>query len=491
MSRWEHFESHLNLLHNLQGAAGVLAWDQRTYMPPQGAGMRAAQSATLSGLYHKTLIDKNYGEVLHKLNDDNTINSSQERAVAVALRNYNKATKLPTEFVERFSGAKSAAHQAWVQAKTEDNFAAFAPHLRTLVDLSKTQAELLGGSDSLYDTLLDEYDQGMTVSFLKPMFQELGDGLSELVLGASQKEQPPLVTTEFTTEELNRLNHRVIQDLGFDMTKGRLDESEHPFTLGIGPDDVRLTTHNHTKDLLGTLSGTIHECGHGMYEQGLPNHLRKLGLCHAAGCGIHESQSRFWENIIGSSMSFFQYLAPIIAEETGKMIDPQKLYNAANRVVPSLIRIYADETTYNLHIIIRFQLELALFSGELEPEDAEGAWADAYEQYLGIRPPNAQQGVLQDVHWSSAYFGYFPSYTLGNLFAASFKTVMNTDLPEMWKQVEKGQFSEILGWLRSRVHEQGFLTTQDKIVHAAVGEQNHVGNLLTHLKSRQEQIFFT
>ena len=488
MSHWNDFERHINLLQNIQGAAGVLAWDQRTYMPPQGAAMRAAQSATLSGLYHKTLIDPAYGATLQALQEDVGLDATQQRAAAVALRDYGRATKLPTAFVEQFSAAKSAAHQAWVKAKTEDDFASFAPHLRSLVDMSKEQAAYLGGENAVYDTLLDEYDQGMTVSFLEPMFKELGAGLSELVQDAAQKEQPPLITTEFTDDELTRLNTRVIQDLGFDLNKGRLDESEHPFTLGIGPDDVRLTTHNHATDLLGTLSGTIHECGHGMYEQGLPLSLRPVGLCHAAGCGIHESQSRFWENIIGSSMPFFRYLERVLTEETGKNIAAQRMYNASNRVVPSLIRIYADETTYNLHIIIRFQLELALFSGELEPEDAAEAWAEAYHKYLGIRPPSPQNGVLQDVHWSSAYFGYFPSYTLGNLFAASFKSVMQNELPQMWTQVEAGDFSEILAWLRTKVHEQGFLTTQDQIVEAAVGPQNHVANLLAHLKERQKQI---
>lgn len=490
MSSWDHFKKHTQELQDIRGALGILGWDQRTFMPPNGALLRSSQSSTLSAIYHRLLTNKDYGEGLNELSQDPTLEPLKKRAIEVALQQYNRAVMIPTELVKAISVEQTKGHQQWMAAREENNYALFASNLAVLIDLSKELVSCLDREESTYDTLLDEYDQGMTTSMLKPMFSELKESLSELVGEAAQKPQPPLIDTEFSMDELNRLNLRVINDMGFDLDSGRLDLSEHPFTMGLGPKDVRLTTHNHPTDIMGTLSGTIHECGHGMYEQGLPLDLAPMGLCTAAGCGIHESQSRFWENIIGNSMSFFNYLSPVIKSETGKYLSPQRLYNHANRVEPSLIRIYSDETTYNLHIVIRFELELALFEGRLSPKDAEGAWADAYEKYLRIRPQNAKDGILQDMHWSAAYFGYFPSYTLGNLFSASFKVAVEKDNPNMWTEVENGDFKAILTWLRKNVHEKGFMESQEQIVEKAVGKQNYVRNLISHLRERNEQVRF-
>ncbi len=283
---------------------------------------------------------------------------------------------------------------------------------------------------------------------------------------------------------LDQLNRSVVAALGFRMDDGRLDASQHPFTVGMHPGDVRLTTHSYETDLLGTLSGTIHETGHGLYEQGMPADLRGTGLCAAAGVGLHESQSRFWENHIGASAPFFAWLAPQLAAALGQGPKPWELYAAANRVQPSLIRVKADEATYNLHIIARYELEKQLIEGSLAVDELEEAWDAAYERLLGVRPTSPVEGVLQDVHWSSGYLGYFPSYTIGNLYAASFEAALVDAIPGMWEQVRDGDFGAILGWLRTHVHARGARVDAPQVFAEAVGDRDPVADLVRHLYRR-------
>ena len=281
----------------------------------------------------------------------------------------------------------------------------------------------------------------------------------------------------------------MVAALGFRATDGRLDEAEHPFTLGLSPGDVRLTTHYHTDNLLGTLSGTIHETGHGLYEQGLPRRPGTL-TDKAVGMGIHESQSRFWENTIGRSLPFCRWLSrQLAAQLSGPVPSPERLFGAANRVQPSLIRIMADETTYNLHIIVRFQLELALIQGTLEAADLPDAWADAYDRTLGVRPADLRTGVLQDVHWCSGLFGYFPSYTLGNLYASSFRYALEDAVPDLWSQIEAGDFAPTLAWLRTHIHSAGSLKDTPDLLADVIGtDRDPVADLVRHLSERHAQV---
>jgi carboxypeptidase Taq len=273
--------------------------------------------------------------------------------------------------------------------------------------------------------------------------------------------------------------------MGFRFEDGRLDDAQHPFTCGLHPQDVRLTTHLYCDDLLGTLGGTIHEGGHGLYEQGLPTAWAGTGLRAAAGAGMHESQSRFWENVIGRSEAFFQWFAPILDDELGGGgPSAAALYAAANRVEPSFIRVHADETTYNVHILLRFELEVALFEGQLSVADLPEAWNAGMVRLLGIRPPDLNQGVLQDVHWSSGLFGYFPSYTLGNLYAASFRAALETELPSVWELVARGEFAPVLAWLREKVHVHGSRLDAPALFVAAVGDRDPVADLEAHLRQR-------
>ena len=320
---------------------------------------------------------------------------------------------------------------------------------------------------------------------------KIASELVPFVQAAAEREGPSgLEGVHVPAAALRLINDRVISALGFRTEDGRLDESQHPFTVGVGPHDVRLTTHIYEADLLATLGGTIHECGHGLYEQGIPDALLGTGLGEAAGVGLHESQSRFWENIIGRSEAFCRWLAPALREAHPDLdLTPDRLYGACNRVAPSLIRIKADEATYNLHILIRYQLETALLTGDLAVADAPAAWDEAYEKNLGVRPGDPTEGVLQDVHWASGYFAYFPSYTIGNLYAASFRARIEQDLPDMWDEVESGDFSAVLAWLREKVHTRGAEVDAPEIFRDAVGDRDPVADLMAHLRGRHGALY--
>jgi carboxypeptidase Taq len=280
------------------------------------------------------------------------------------------------------------------------------------------------------------------------------------------------------------LSEEVVAALGFDLGTGRLDEAQHPFTIKMSPHDVRLTTHYYEDDLINGLGGTIHETGHGLYEQGLPKNWFATGVGEAASLGLHESQSRFWENFIGRSLPFCTWLSRRIETHFGKQVDPMRLYQASNRVERSLVRTMADETTYNLHIIVRFQLEKALLDGDLGVNEAEAAWNEAYGRIVGVQATKPTDGILQDMHWSGGAFGYFPSYSLGNLYAASMGAKIQEELPSLWTQVEAGEFEPVLNWLRKHIHHRGHMAEAPELVKDAVGERDAVQDLMTQLRSR-------
>lgn len=485
MRPFQRLQKKLDEIQLLSSLNATIGWDQQTNLPKNGAKLRSEQSAYLTEKVHQKIVSAEFGDLIAQ-SKSSELSLHERRSIEEIERLRMKKIQLPKELVNEMSKATSAAINAWAQAKTDNDFSSFAPHLKKLLELSREKAQAYNISDVLYDNLLDDYDPSVTSAQLSTLFSRLETKLSPLIVEYSGHRSAPELEA-FSNTELNQINSEIIEALGFDLNSGRLDQSPHPFTMGISPSDVRLTTRNDPNNLLGTIGGTIHECGHGLYEQNLPADLRPLGLCAAPGAGIHESQSRFYENVIGRSLSFFQWLAPIINQirSNGRALSPEDLYLAANPVLPSPIRIEADETTYNLHIIIRFQLEQALLNGDLSVQDAPIAWNDAYEKALAIRPKNHQEGILQDIHWSLGYFGYFPSYTLGNLYSASYKKHLKTVLPNIDSQNRNGDFSEALAWLRTNIHQKGSLFTQEEIVEQAVGEQDHVSNLIEHFHERQ------
>ena len=340
-----------------------------------------------------------------------------------------------------------------------------------------------------YDVLLAPFDPGSTVAVLDPMFERLSAELQEFLSAIEGIEGPAPLQGTWDVAAQDGMHKHIAASLGFDFDRGRLDDSEHPFTVGIAPGDVRITTHIYPDGLLRGLSGTIHELGHGLYEQGLPAELHGLPCGGAASFGLHESQSRFWENFIGRSRAFCGWLSSRVTDHLNDDIDPDALYGAANRVQPSLIRIFADEATYNLHIVVRYQLERALFAGDINVSELPGAWSDTYEKVLGVRPKNDAEGVLQDVHWAGSMFAYFPSYTLGNLYAASLGAQLQEELPDLWERVAVGDFAPILGWLREHVHARAHLADAPDILRAKLGQRDHVEDLVAYLWGRHGAIY--
>ncbi len=485
---WKQLKCRVGELEALNEVAQLLEWDQQTMMPAGGASHRGKHLAAIAGLQHTRLADLAVGGWLDTLGD--SVDPVQRAAVRNLRRHHDRAVRVPVELVQRIAEASNTGFGAWLHAKASDDFSTFQPALETLLALRQEEIAHLGETEHPYDHLLDVYDPGSTTAELRPMFARLSKALAEFIREVGEREGPPPLTASFDVGGQARLSQRILESIGFRTTDGRLDVAAHPFTVAMGVRDVRLTTRYQADEILSGLGSTIHEAGHGMYEQGLPQRWADTGLAQAAGMGMHESQSRFWENIIGRSMPFFQWMAPIMAEIwPAEAVSAEALYGAANRVQASLIRVEADEATYNLHIVIRFELELGLLCGEIPVADLPEAWDAAYERVLGVRATGPAQGLLQDVHWSNGLFGYFPSYTIGNLYAASFRFQMESDLPHMWTQVADGHFEEVLGWLRAKIHDRGHAEDAPDLFRAAVGDRDPVADLMTHLRSRHGVLY--
>lgn len=484
---FDSLRAHLTELETLEGVAATLGWDEQTYMPKKAASLRGAQMALLSRLSHERITDARIGDWLETLDAADPLEKACARNLG---RAYLRERRVPPDLVDRLARTKSDAFQAWIEAKKNSDWASFAPVLEKLLALQLERARAIDGQRHPYEVVLEQYDPGTSVESLRAMFSRLRDGLVPLITAIAQR--PPLepLAREFAIDKQWALSKVVAGGLGYDFEAGRLDAAEHPFSTGQGEGDVRITTHLHPTDLLGGLGSTIHETGHALYEQGLPHRHAGTTVREAASFGLHESQSRFWENYVGRSRPFAGWLAARIAEQyPDALVSADQVFAAQNRVERSLIRVQADEVTYNLHIIVRFELEIALFEGTLKVADIPAAWNAKYREYLGVTPPDDARGCLQDVHWSAGLFGYFPSYTLGNLYAASLGKTMERDVGAFWERIGKGDFAPILAWLREHVHDVGHLVEAPEIVRAAVGERDHVADLLDYLWTRMGEAY--
>lgn len=488
MKRWNELDARMTTLFELSGASGILGWDQETYMPSKAAAARARQQAALQTVVHEKLCDPVLGELIDEASASDTLDEQRRAAVRVLRRDRDRAVKVPARLISELALAQGHGVEAWRVAREESRFEHFRPHLEKLIALRREQADALGHEGERYDALLDHYEPGMTTARLKPILARLRDGLVPLVEKATSRQAPRpdfLFRDAWDVEQQFEVCRELLVAMGFDFEAGRLDRSTHPFCGGVAPYDVRLTTRLYRDNGASAIFSALHEGGHGLYEQGLPNTGNLL--CGGASMGLHESQSRLWENLVGRSRAFWSFHFPVLKKRFATAlegIDLDGWIRGINHVERSLIRVEADELTYNLHILIRFELELEILSGALDAADLPEAWNARYERFLGVRPPNDAQGVLQDIHWAWGELGYFPTYSLGNMYACTLAKAAERAVPGLWDAIGGGELTPLRDWLRRHVHRHGRAKDPEDIVTEATGTGLTETDLLDHLRAK-------
>jgi carboxypeptidase Taq len=469
------YKAHLREIGKLESALSLLHWDQRTGLPPKGQEGRSEVIGALSKRTFELSTSDDLGALLEELASREDLSEEDAASVRVVGRAYRRHKAIPADFYGRFAVAASRSEAAWEKARAASDFAAFRTYLEEMVGFAKQFAEYYGYKDSPYDALVEEYEPGMTSRQLQSIIAPLRDGLVPLIKRLTGEGKAPdtgFLRAPFPAVQQRALSMAALRAIGYDFDAGRLDTTVHPFTIGAGPGDVRVTTRFIEDEPLSGLFSSLHEGGHALYDQGLPESLRWSGLDEGASYGIHESQSRMWENLVCRSRSFWSFFAPHFADAypAAAGVAPEGLYRAANRVEPSFIRVEADEVTYNLHIMLRFELEQGLISGETAVRDLPELWRDAMRRYLGVVPGDDARGVLQDVHWAGGMFGYFPSYMLGNLYSAQLFATIRKALPDLDAQFARGEFAPLLAWLRENVHRYGRMYEPGELIERVTGE---------------------
>ncbi len=482
----------------LSSVASLLNWDERTQLPAKGTEHRANQSSLLARMVHQQFTSAQVGQLLAELEQSDLVRDADSDA-AVNLREtrraYDRARKLPDSLVEEMAHLAVLAQQAWVEARQKSDFTIFAPWLEKTLSLKRQQAQCIGYSGHPYDALLDEFEPGDTTEDLRKVFESLRDPLVDLIrkVGDSRRKPPvEILQRRFPRAAQENLARQASTAIGFDFAAGRLDVSVHPFCSGMGPGDVRLTTRYDENYFVDAFFGVLHETGHGLYEQGLPPEHFGTPRGESISLGIHESQSRMWENLVGRSRAFWQFFLPAARTQfteslAGVTVDDW--YAAINDVQPSFIRTESDEATYNLHILLRFEIEQAMITGDLAVAEIPSVWNQKMRQYLGLTPPDAAQGVLQDIHWSGGAIGYFPTYTLGNLYAAQFFEEARADLGDLDSQFSRGQFHPLLDWLRKNIHRHGKRFSARQLVKKVTGAELSAEPLLRHLYRKAADVY--
>ena len=479
-------------------SASVLHWDQETYMPPKGAETRGNQVSLLARLAHEQFTDKRIGEWLGEVESSDLVKDKQSDAavnIRELRRSYDRATKIPATLVAEISKTAVLGHVAWIDARKESNYGKFKPWLGKMLDLRKQEAECVGYKTVIYDALLDEYEPHETTENLKRVFESLRDPLIDLVgrIKSSPKKAPvEILERKYPAAAQEMFAREAAKAVGFNFDAGRLDISVHPFCTDFSPHDVRMTTRYDEHYFGDAFFGVLHETGHGLYGQGLPIEHCGTPLGEPISLGIHESQSRLWENLVGRSRAFWQHFYPkaqVTFAQQLKDVTPQQWYFAINDVRPSFIRTESDEATYNLHILLRFEMEQAMLSGDLGVDDVPAAWNERMQKYFGLTPPDDAKGALQDTHWSGGAFGYFPTYTLGNLYAAQFFQQAHKDLGDLDAQFARGEFQTLLTWLRQNIHRHGKRYTARELVQKITGRDLSAEPLLNHLRRKAAELY--
>ncbi len=512
----QQLKKRLLEISHLASVSQLLGWDQEVNMPSKAADSRAASGAELSGILHARVLALDEGGLLSKLKkaaDAGKIKGADAVIIFETWRSFDRERKLPEQFVREMSETCSKAQNVWITARKNSDFKMFLPWLAKVVELKKREAKYVGYKDSPYDALIDQYEPGMTATeagkilndlkeFLVPFLADitkakkknsaLNKNGKNSQLALLTKLDKNILKGKFDIEKQKSFNKLILKKIGFDFEAGRLDVATHPFAVGLHPYDVRITSRYSETDVMYSVGSTIHEAGHGLYEQGLPAEHFGTPLCESVSLGIHESQSRLWENLIGKSLPFWKHTYPLLQKEFPvpfKNVSLEDFYRVINSVGHSLIRTESDEVTYNLHIILRFEIEKAMIEGTLELKDLPKIWNAKMKKYFGIDVPNDAQGVLQDVHWSMGGIGYFPTYTFGNLYSAQIFAEMKRDMSGLEKLMAKGEFTSIREWLRKHIHTTGKTHTAEALVKKVTGEPLNSRYFVEYLKGKYSKLY--
>jgi carboxypeptidase Taq len=481
---------------DLNHAESLLNWDQETYMPAGGAMARSHHLGTLSKVTHDMAVAPAIGRLIKAAAKEQDVTKSAVKSAMLreAKRGYDRSKKLPSDFVAEMSRTRSQAQQVWIKARQASDFKQFAPWLKKNLDFARRAADYFGWQDHPYDALLDVYEPGMKSAEVKAIFANLRNQTVPLVHAiarAAAHVSDACLSGHFAKEAQQAFAEDVSRKIGYDYARGRLDYTAHPFCTNFSRDDVRITTRADESFYNTLFFSVLHEAGHGMYEQGIAPTFDRTPLGGGASLGLHESQSRLWENLVGRSRSFWQHFYPQLQEHLPhfKDVPLDVFYGAINKVEPSLIRIEADELTYNMHIFTRFELELALLEGSLKVKELPEAWNAKYHSYLGITPPNDAMGCLQDIHWSIGLIGYFPTYTLGNIISVQLLDKIKRDIPDLYGQIARGEFGALLGWLNKTIHQHGRRFPPAELIKRATGQSLTAAPYVAYLTGKFSEIY--
>jgi carboxypeptidase Taq len=496
--QFDELKRRLNEISDLNKIQMVLGWDQRTMMSAQGGAARAEQLATISRVVYDKFTADEVGRLLEDLRpyEESLPHESDEASlIRVTRKDYTKLKHVPADLRVEITRASSLASQSWIEARKEANFARFLPFLEKNIELKHRYVECFAPYHQPYDVLLDDFEQGMTTAEVKAIFDELKLDLVPLI--AQVADRADQVSTDclhgrFPIDRQKAFILSILERFGFRPDSWRLDPTVHPFASSSSPNDIRITTRYYENFINPALFGSMHECGHGLYENGVAASLYRTLLARGASNGLHESQSRMWENLVGRSRPFWRFFYPHLREafpEQFANVEMETFYRAINKMVPSLIRVEADEATYNMHIILRFEMEQEIFNGLIQPKDLPEAWNARMKAYLGVDVPNDAQGVLQDIHWSSGQFGYFPTYSLGNIIASQIWEKALGEMPGLYEQFEQGEFLPLREWLRERLHILGRKFTPQETLKKVVGSPIQVGPYVKYLKAKAADVY--
>jgi carboxypeptidase Taq len=494
----EQLRERMAALADLKNVAQLLDWDQQTMMPPGGAPARAETVATVQKISHEMFVSAETGRLIEAAAaqlDGAPSDSDEASLIRVTRRQWDKARRVPAQLAADLARASSVGQQAWVAAREDSDFAGFVPYLERNFELIRRYIDCFDSFDCPYDVVLDDYEPGGRTRDVARLFDELKGELRPMIAEVERHhdrvDDSPL-HGDFPVDRQRRLVRWLLEQMGFDRSAWRIDDAVHPFATGFSNHDVRITTRWDEGFLPTSVYGAMHECGHGLYEEGIAQSLQRTPLGHADSLALHESQSRLWENMVGRGRPFCGVLAPRIVDLFGisvSALNADTLYRAVNRVAPSLIRVEADEVTYGLHIIVRFELEQELVDGRLAIRDLPEAWNARYEEYLGVEVPDDAHGVLQDVHWASGLIGYFPTYALGNLIAGQLFQSAHADLPDLDAQLGEGDLHGLREWLREHVHRHGAKFSSSELLDRLVGGPIAVGPFVDYLKAKLSQVY--